>query len=351
MKIIYVDVFFSGHHVPYLKGLISDSNDDLIVIMPKHVPLPTSVKQIEIPYNSGKLKNYFIWLNRIYKIVEKEKPDIVHFLYGDVFYQYLGIGLSKFKKYKSLVTFHVIKNDIKHKVSMIFISRKITHGVIHTTRLMNQLKSWRINNFIQIEYPCFLQLNSFSIDYLKNKYSIPQNVPVLLAIGETSKYKGLNYLLDALKNVKGEFFLLIAGEEKFYSENYIQEETKSYSKKVLSILHRLSDQEFMDCLKMCDYVVLPYKEDFNGASGPLAEGVMYGKAIIGINKGSIGTLINNYNLGYTFEAENVTSLSLVIEKAINTKWIKSSEYFKYQQDLKPDIFLKKYKTLYWEMQK
>ena len=49
-------------------------------------------------------------------------------------------------------------------------------------------------------------------------------------------------------------------------------------------------------INACDYIVLPYRYSFDGASGPLVDGVIADKIIIGANHGSLGNLINNNNL-------------------------------------------------------
>ena len=71
-------------------------------------------------YNK-KLGAYLRWIKEIKKIIKKEQPDVVHFLYGDVFYKYFGLGLEGLKrKYKVINTVHALK---KGKIGMLSLKR------------------------------------------------------------------------------------------------------------------------------------------------------------------------------------------------------------------------------------
>ena len=98
-----------------------------------------------------------------------------------------------------------------------------------------------------------------------------------------------------------------------------------------------------------DYIVLPYRKSFNGASGPLGEGVSFGKCIIGSDHGNLGFTINTYHLGYTFKSENVDDLSNVITQALSVPFSEDEQYMKYQKLLNPDHFRLEYKTIYEQL--
>lgn len=343
-----MDTFVDGHHISYLNGIIKNSNDSMVFVLPKSSDINSKYKQIVIEYDVNKrnLKYDITWIDKVYKIAEQEKPDVVHFLYGDILYRSLGIGLNKFKKFKTVVTFHVIKDDFKHHIGMKLIANKIDQCVVHTQSLLTQITSWGIKNITQIEYPCFFPINEKDKQSLREEYAIPATATVFLAIGGTREYKGLNYLLEALNYVQGNFHLLIAGSEEFFTQEYIESHIQKYYKRVTMRLHQLTDQEFMDCLSVSDWIVLPYKKSFTGASGPLAEGVTYGKHIIGVNSGSIGNLIKEYHLGFTFEAENIPALAEVLKMAIDVEYSDDDRYLNYKLSLSPNTFAHRYQELY-----
>ena len=99
-------------------------------------------------------------------------------------------------------------------------------------------------------------------------------------------------------------------------------------------------------MNAADIVCLPYRKSFDGASGPLGEGVALGKMIVGANHGSLGKLIKENHLGYIFESEDVHSLANTLDKALSHKWEPDEKYEAYQQILKPERFQKEYLELY-----
>ena len=140
--------------------------------------------------------------------------------------------------------------------------------------------------------------------------------------------------------------MLIAGKEEDITKDQIEEETASYRDKVTVILDYLDEDRFAMCLNCSDIIVLPYRKKFDGASGPLGEGVAIGKMVVGPNHGSLGQIIRDNHLGFTFEAENEDDLCAVLEEAINSDWTADDRYIAYQELLSPRRFQADYKRLY-----
>ena len=95
-----------------------------------------------------------------------------------------------------------------------------------------------------------------------------------------------------------------------------------------------------------DYVILPYRKLFSGASGPLTEAVWFKKPIIGKDNSSIGDMIKKYELGWTFKTEDSDDLANVINGVIS----KHEEYvfksFLFRNRISIDSFLNRYMKLY-----
>lgn len=120
---------------------------------------------------------------------------------------------------------------------------------------------------------------------------------------------------------------------------------------VYKILRYLTDSEICTIVSASDIVVLPYRKIFDGASGPLVEGVAYGKTIIGPNHGSLGQIIKDNHLGYTFESENVDDLARTINKALSEKFTYDEYAEKYQKSLKTSYFIRSYTEIYKKLLK
>ncbi|MDD4082445.1 MAG: glycosyltransferase [Sphaerochaetaceae bacterium] len=347
MKIVFIDVKVSGHHYNYLLSLLNGREDDSVVILPQRIE-GLHCKQHITKYNESEkrtLKKFKKWVLEVLSIVKSENPDIIHFLYGDSFYRFFGYGLNLFCKYKTIMTFHWIKTGFLGKLSLKMISSYIDKIVVHTDFLNNQVLSFGISNVSHIEYPQFKPLSvskKESCDFWGMSYSIP----TIACIGNTRYDKGIDLLLAALIDVKIPFQLLIAGKEEAFDDNYILKHSKPYADNVFLCLHYLSDEELKFALGVADIIALPYRSNFNGASGPLCEGVWLYKCIIGSNQGNLGHTISENHLGYTFITEDIKDLSDIIRIALSNPFIIDEQYRKYREMLSPDIFRDKYNKIY-----
>ena len=229
---------------------------------------------------------------------------------------------------------------------------KISYGVVHTKSLLEKATQLGIRNCVHIEYPQFSERKNFSRSESRKYFSIPDdNVPVLAAIGGTRFDKGLDILLDALNYVNVPFYLLIAGKEVAFDKAFIDEKSKSYNNKVFTKLSYLTDDEISLATNAADIIILPYRQSFDGASGPLADGVEFEKQIIGPEHGSVGDLIRTNHIGRTFRTENSQDLSKVIELALQSDFSYDETAVSYKKTLSPDEFRRKYDDLYRKLMK
>ena len=96
---------------------------------------------------------------------------------------------------------------------------------------------------------------------------------------------------------------------------------------------------------------MPYRKIFDGASGPLAEGVAYSKTIIGPSHGSIGQIIRDNHLGKCFETEDVNSLARTIDNMLEAGFEYDEIAKQYQNSLKVTVFQENHKALYADLMK
>lgn len=357
MKAILIDVTMYGHHQPYFEALMDGAavKHQVVGVVPSEYENP-AYRLIYLDFykkgmdaKSSHVIAYLRWIWELHKIVKQEKPDVIHFLYGDVLYRYFGAGLCFFGKAKVIATFHQIRRSRLRDYSIKRISRHITWGVFHTDTLVEQMRKIGIENLKKVEYPCLGA--GETIDKKQAQRMLGFDLgdrPVLLALGGTRQDKGLDLLLEALNEVGAPFYLLVAGYPEMFDENYIKEHSKRYGGQVKCILKYLSEKEFSLCLAVCDFVVLPYRRVFDGASGPLGEGVVRNKVIIGPDHGSLGKIITENHLGYVFETENVQSLVQTIKKALAGRFEKDEKYRNYQREISPEKFVENYLKIYEE---
>ncbi|MBO7179281.1 MAG: glycosyltransferase family 4 protein [Clostridia bacterium] len=349
MKIVYIDTNTLGHHISYISALANSLNNEVVAILPEKVEA-LSCKQYK--YETPDRKNdkrsfsqFRKWIDEIYAFVEKENPDIVHILNGDFFYRYFGYGIKKFKKYKTVVTMHCLRDGFLNILSAKAIASSAHAVVLHSEYLKNRLLEYGRSNGVHIEYPDFRESNCDKVK-AREFFDLKPDIPVLACIGETRHDKGLDILLDSLNGVTEPFQLLVAGRPVHFDEAYITERTKKYDENVHLLLKFLSEDELVFAMNAADIIVLPYRAVFNAASGPLGEGVALEKCIVGPNHGNLGDTIKNNHLGYTFESEDKASLTDTLNNALKNNFKIDESYKKYKNSLDVESFLKSYNDLY-----
>ena len=349
MKIMLITSALSGHNIPYLKSLLRSIEAEMVLCVPDHSSDGCfNAGRIYInPFIRNGKSSYFQWMRDIKKIARKEKPDIVHFLVGDALYHYAGFGIGSIRA-KKVITCHHVRNwsPLAQRIYR-HISHRVDAMVYHTDSLVSRMNRLGILNAYHIEYPHFNDKPGIDPSDAKRMLGLPDDgTPVILALGGTRFTKGLDLLLEALNAVDAAFYLLIAGKEENFSEAYVREHSAGYREQVFLKLRFLTDEEFALCLDACDIVCLPYRKSFDGASGPLGEGVHRGKMIVGPAHGSLGSIIRNNHLGRNFESENVQALAGALNAAIRETWEPDEAYRRYQSSLEPELFQEKYRELY-----
>lgn len=174
-----------------------------------------------------------------------------------------------------------------------------------------------------------------------------QQGPTLLCFGGLRYDKGIDLLLEAAGDLAHHrFSILIAGREQDFKrvdlERMIQE--KRLEGRVELCLEYIPDHEVSAFFERADIVVLPYRRMFSGQSGPLTEAAARGKVVIGPDHGEIGYCIDRYQLGVSFEAENISDLGNKIAFAVHNMddLRQKSQGSEYKALLSPGIFEQRY---------
>lgn len=309
MKLVLVDTSVTGHHIPYIQALLNLAEETL-AILPEELP-SLSIPQRICAFPRGskrRFSDFLKWANAVKHIVDQEKPDIVHFLMGDDFYRFFGAGLCLFARYKVVVTLHWMRSGFAGRLSTKFIAWHSDSVIVHSEYIQQRLSGYGIRNALHIEYPQF-GTYYFTKEEARRTWQLDQDTPVIVCVGGTRYDKGLDVLLKALEKVIKPFHLRVAGKAEYFSEDFIREHTQSYSECVHLQMHFLSNEELASAVCAADIVALPYRRKFDGASGPIGDGVVLCKMIVGPNHGNLGDTILRNHLGYTFETENVDSLA------------------------------------------
>lgn len=337
MNVLFVDSGKGGHHAIYLNNLVNSDVYQSVCCLPIE-NTGNKVKQYIIKYDPRKnIVSYIKWIIKVASIADKEHADIVQFMQMDSLMKYFGLGFRKLKKERKIViVYHHFWKGFFRKLSYVLIAKRVDYVVVHTQLIMDKLTSYGVNNIRKFEYPGFGRICN------KVRKHLPARI---LAFGSIRYDKGLDILLEALKLVKDDFFLYIVGEEIDFDKEYIDKHISQYREKVFLDLRFVDDEEKERYFEETDIVVLPYRRIFDGASGPLTDGVIKEKVIIGPNHGSIKHLIEENHIGYVFCSESPYSLAEMISRAIRTDFIYDEKALCYREYISPERMRREYEEL------
>lgn len=175
----------------------------------------------------------------------------------------------------------------------------------------------------------YVPINGSKIDFRKEN-SISKSSIVFAHIGSLSYNKGTIEVLKSLKYIslenKYNYTFVFAGKiiEETRSEFYsILDEVKDKCKVI--VFDRFCSYDFLaDICIACNALVIPYRRTAQ-SSGIIGYASQFGKPVISINKGLLGSLIRKYSLGILINNSNVSSL-LEAYKKIEIESIKAPSY-------------------------
>lgn len=351
-RILYIETGTEGHHIEYLKGLINIKSFEVYVYTPEII-CNINAKQ-EVHYINFKQKNYSDyrrWISHAATYAKMNNIDIIHFVDGDTIMRYMGSLFSKFGNRPIVITYHHYFEGYLRLLSYKNMLKGHRQAVVHTDLIKENFLRNRITNVTHIEYPVFSynQIKQQDVIECKKYFNLPTDRPILGCIGATDSYKGTRVFLNALEKINMDLCVFFAGKESDITSQEIDSYNFSEKIRIEKRFGWLSDQEYIKAICASDYLILPYTDKFNGASGLLADGTVAGKCIIGSDYASLGRNIQENNLGYTFKVNNSDDLANVIRNIVGKQ--KKYDYEnlnrqEYCNTLMPDRFLASYRSLY-----
>lgn len=356
MKVLLIGNSVNGHrlkYITYLKNiekLYDKSMKFDVYVLSNKGMIYENVIETDYCQNRS-LRSYIDLLLKIRNIIKKNNYDIIHFLDGDEYYKFGGIFLSVLGSIKKIITFHHLFTSGLKKFLILKTMGKFDSSVVHTDTLFSYFSKFISEKKIfKVDYPVFIYDDILDVDKTKAKQKLNlQDKKIVIGIlGGQSDYKGTDLFLQAMNNVSGDFFVVIAGRSiGNFTESYLKSFVENYNDKIRFEIKDLSELEYINYLKSFDIIVFPYRKKFDGASGPLLESIVAGKVVIGANHGSMGAEISRYSRGITFESENVNDLSLVINKVLDKyESLICNDIEMEKKILEPKLFQEKYYNIY-----
>ncbi len=326
-----------GHHIVYLNSLLKIEN--------------TCALQIDV--DTKKMKPNFLTVFKYYRAIRKQlkavpKENIAHLLYSDIYYKIPFLSSGLLQRNKTIVTIHSCPNGrLKHWLMKNFCKR-VAAVVVHSEYIKNQMEAMGLTNIHYVDYPSFYDYSKIpSKNELKEREGLKDIDIVISALGGIRSDKGLDILLEAFKYIdadtKQRIVLNVAGKEGFLTAKQVKEICKKNGIRARLTIRPLTDEEFLENVEISDYMVMPYRCNMTGNSGPMTEAIVRGIPSIAPKSSNLGYIAERYHVGVTFKQEDSKNLARVICRVIDNKYVNDIEYAK---QLEEPMFVEKHKHLY-----
>lgn len=352
MKVLLCERCFKGHRKIYMEWLTKISGIEFYCYAPENVGVQKDhFFQCEENANLKSLRAYLNWALRIKKIVKDENIDVVHVLDADSIMRFFGFGFIWSKSVEYIFTYHHFFEGGLRKLSYRLISgQRHRTSVVHTESIKKSLEMYGMQNVELCRYPAFQYERIAGKDSIlcKQKWSVPETVPTIGIVGGMNGYKNILAFLEVMSGCDADFHLLICGRAGDVTEEQLKMHTKNISDKVTMEIRRLEENEYEDAIVASDIVFCIYGLEFDGASGPLTDGVCAKKMIIASEHKSLGQVVKEHCLGYVADCTNPIEIKECTENALRT--VATFQYNEkanaYRESIAPEGFGKTYRKIY-----
>jgi len=279
----------------------------------------------------------------------------IHFVYSFSFTWLMKffVYLAKFLGYKLAWTGHSIippeeKNVYKNRWFYKHADIRFIHHKAHLKLLEKQGLDVD-SNICHIFHPGFyLYPNTISKKEARKMLGIPDNKKVLLAFGYIKNYKGLEYFVEALKNLGDEYYGLIVGEP---SDKQLVMKLELEEKKIknLRVIKKyVAPEEIQIYMNACDAVILPYL--YIWTSGATMLSYAFSKPVVASRVGCMDEVVTK-ETGVLVPPEDAKALEEGIKKLFSKDYKEMGKKAykmvkeKYNWDVMIDKTIQEYKKI------
>lgn len=273
--------------------------------------------------------NPFTWVKTVREI-EKINPDLIAFIWYQPFFGFSVGTIARMlqKKFQKKILF-ITENIISHE--SMFYDKFLTKYALYSADKFLVLSDV-VEKGIRSMYPgkkvfrstlpiydCYGFESTLTKNQAREKLNIPLNKKVVLFFGYIRAYKGLMFLIEAMKKLLEEddsYFLLIVGEFYESKDKYLEKINELGIDKNTLIVDRYVPNEEVGIYYMAaDLVVLPYVSATQSGILNIAYG--FRKPVVVTNVGGLPELVENGKTGFIVEPKNSLAISEGIKKYFN----------------------------------
>jgi glycosyltransferase involved in cell wall biosynthesis len=258
------------------------------------------------------------------KLIAKSKPDLLILRFWIPFFAPAFYSICKYVKKKTGAKVMFICDNViphEHRIgdeTLIKLIFKVgDYFMIHSKSVENDLLKFNKGKpFMLSPHPVYnifgpASSKAESRDMIKDKFGIELgNERVILFFGYIRKYKGLPYLINAMKeiNAKMKVKLMIVGE--FYEDEKPTRDlidSLGLNDSISVISDYIPNEEVKHFFCASDVLVLPYIDATQ--SGIIQIAYYYDKPVIATNVGGLGEVVIDGKTGFVVEPRSSKSIA------------------------------------------
>ena len=271
---------------------------------------------------------------RLLRYAAVAKPRIFHILWNNKFQLFdrtLLMLYYKARLRKIVLTAHNVNAGIRdcndsilNRLTLQIQYRLADHIFVHTEQMKRELietfgAEERHVTIIPYGINNAVPNTSLTVSEAKRRLGIREGEKTLLFFGNIAPYKGVEYIVAALRNVlarRENYRLVIAGRpkncEKYWKgiRDAIRGEVDAG--RILLRAEFIPDEEAEVYFKAADVLVLPYRHIYQ--SGILFLGYSFGLPVLAADVGSLKDDIVEGETGFIFKPEDPADLAKIIER-------------------------------------
>ena len=210
----------------------------------------------------------------------------------------------------------------KNRVSLRFMYRIVDHVIVHTAKMKHELvarfgvaeaKISVIPHGINVAVP----ESAITKREARAALQLKDSARVLLLFGLIDRYKGLEYLVEALGRLKGrqgDIQLVVAGRIKecqdYWDEIGARIKREGLQNEIVAHLRRIPDESVEIYFKAADALVMPYRSIFQ--SGVLFLAFRFGLPVLATDVGSLREDVIEGQTGFICRPQDPEDLARTI---------------------------------------
>lgn len=230
------------------------------------------------------------------------------------------VGKLRSKGIRTLFVCHNVFPHERFLMDKLLTSKALQKGdyfIVQSTQDEEDLKSIIPDaRYVRAVYPTYnaFKMQDMSKEEARKQLGIRDDEKVLLFFGFVRKYKGLDYLINAVPMITeslSDCKLLVVGDFGEDKQEYLEQISRA-SSAIKVYDGYIPDKEVEKFFAACDVVVLPYISATQSGIVQIAYG--FNKPVIATNVGGLPDVVTDNKTGFLVEAENSKAIADAVVK-------------------------------------